>query len=193
MSDSEHDSLRHSITEATSEAELLEIAERLGIDLVDDGIAEATGRPVDRFVVGTLAEVATFFGRALQTVKQWRTESPPMPGSPGAYDLAEVSRWVLARAERRSTEEVSEKRELEKQKLRLELQAKQLKLDTDRSRLVERDSVLAENRKAFARVRVRLEAIPEELASSLPPEIAGDVVADLKHKIHLALKELAGR
>lgn len=174
---------------ATDEAEILALSDALGLDL-DEPAADLDR---DRFVVRSLADVAEFFDVALQTAKQWRSERPPMPGEAdangrGRFDLAEIVRWRLAKAERQETRELTEKRELEKRKLEIEIEAKQLKLDQERGRLVLRDDVAAGNRRVFAHIRARVEAIAEEMAASL----TADQVVDMKNKIHLALRDLSG-
>ena len=55
------------------------------------------------FVVSKLAEVADFFGVALQTVKQWRVDAGgAMPGTSGAFNLRDVARWRMSRITDRS-------------------------------------------------------------------------------------------
>jgi phage terminase Nu1 subunit (DNA packaging protein) len=51
----------------------------------------------DRWTVTRLADVAEFMGLSIQTVKQWRTEPNPMPGTPGSFNLADVVKWYRAR------------------------------------------------------------------------------------------------
>ena len=48
-----------------------------------------------RFVVETLGEVAAFFGVQEQTVRTWRLRADPMPGSPGEWNLSEITRWRI--------------------------------------------------------------------------------------------------
>lgn len=86
--------------DATYLAELLASAETPeDLAAIEQLLAEQEARTaaVGKWRARTLAEVAQFFGLAVQTVKQWRTESPPMPGGDGGYDLSEVVRWRLAK------------------------------------------------------------------------------------------------
>lgn len=82
------------------------------------------------------------------------------------------------------------KTELECEKLELENARRRLKLEAERGRLVLREAVKTKNERLFHRIRARLEATPEELASSLPPEIRSDYLADGRQKISLLLREL---
>ena len=59
-----------------------------------------------------------------------------------------------------------------------------------KAELVRKDAVLPAVMQQYAQVRSRLEALPEELAGSYPPEIRVDLISDSKHKIQLALREL---
>ncbi len=58
----------------------------------------------------TLRDVAEFFGVQEQTVRQWRMRSDPMPGKPGEWDLAEITRWRIAseRSKHRPRNEASD-------------------------------------------------------------------------------------
>ena len=50
----------------------------------------------DTNIVSTLGEVAAFFGVQEQTCRAWRMRADPMPGEPGVWDLAEITRWRIA-------------------------------------------------------------------------------------------------
>ena len=65
------------------------------LDAVESALSalETPREAPGRFVLATLGEVAEFFGLALQTVKEWRCASPPLPGEPGNYQLKEIVRW----------------------------------------------------------------------------------------------------
>ncbi len=47
-------------------------------------------------IVSTLGEVAAFFGVQEQTCPAWRMRADPLPGEPGVWDLAEITRWRIA-------------------------------------------------------------------------------------------------
>ena len=48
------------------------------------------------YVASTLGEVAAFFGVQEQTCRAWRMRADPLPGEPGVWDLAEITRWRIA-------------------------------------------------------------------------------------------------
>jgi hypothetical protein len=127
-----------------------------------------------RFVVGTLREVAEFVGMAPQTVKQWRGGSAGMPGKPGHYDLGECVRWLLARCEKRQGGESQastrlmqveiERAEIDVAKRRLQFaQLDASALDTEEvARLFER--TIAEHNSQAAQAGDRIIALlPDEL------------------------------
>ena len=77
-------------------------------------------------------------------------------------------------------------------KMEFEAELKRLKVAKEKGLLVDRESVKAFVEEMFHRVRARLEQIPQEVATTVPPEIRADVMADFKHKISLVLRELEG-
>ena len=174
------------------------------VETIEKFLAEELGEPLekplpaanDRWLVPTLGEVAGFFDVHLQTVKQWRTEASPMPGEPGRWNLQDISRW---RFEKLSTRQPASggdqpprgKERLECRKLRIENARRQLKLDQEEARLVSREAWNAAAEQLFHRIRVRLQAIPDELCTTLPPEMLTDTVCDWKSKIDLILREMA--
>ena len=53
-----------------------------------------------KHVVKTQAEIAAFFGVAVQTVKEWRRND--MPGRPGRWGLLDIAVWKLGRVQQRA-------------------------------------------------------------------------------------------
>ena len=78
---------------------------------------ERAERTRDKWVCRTLAEVAEFFGLAVQTVKQWRIESPPMPGADGKYPLRDIVQWRLNKLAGSSVLDAKRQADLESIKL----------------------------------------------------------------------------
>ena len=96
LTSTETDSLADFLNSATSPEDLQAVEQ-----LMEEATAEKqrqtptqSQRPKsnDRWNVPRLADVAEFMGVALQTVKQWRTESNPMPGTPGEFNVADVAK-----------------------------------------------------------------------------------------------------
>lgn len=131
-------------------------------------------------------------GAALQTVKQWHSGTPPMPGKPGQYDLGECVRWRLARekhggesqASARLTQIEIERAEIEVAKRRLQLaQLEASVLDAeDVARLFER--TIAEHNSQAAQAGDRILALlPENLdpeARKLVAEGVNRILDDLR-------------
>jgi phage terminase Nu1 subunit (DNA packaging protein) len=148
----------------------------------------------DEFVVPTLAGVQRFFNCSHQTSKEWRNQGMPVRDD-GKYDLKAIFDWWLSKGKWRHTSHGKEaiakaRAPLEEQKLEVEVDHKRLKLARDKGELVERELAHATVEEMFHRVRTRLEAIPEELAASMPPEIRAAMVDDARSKIRLILRQM---
>lgn len=145
----------------------------------------------DEFVVRTMTSVARFFEVARPTLKDWRNRGMPVRED-SRYDLREIFRWwkadKLPRIQHNQPKANTDN--LEQQKLEIEVAHKRLKLQIDAGELVQRELAHAMVENMFHRVRTRLEAIPEELSSSLPPEIRATYIEDAKQKVRLVLREM---
>jgi phage terminase Nu1 subunit (DNA packaging protein) len=145
-----------------------------------------------RWLVGAVGDVAGFFGVSPETVTKWRQKG--MPGKPGKFPLDKIAQWVretiYPRQGAGQNGELS-KAAAEQRKLMAEARTKELKLALLRGRLVERSAVMAENEQMFAKIKARLEAIPEEVGTSLPPALQQDIVSDWRYKLDLVLRELS--
>ena len=129
----------------------------------------ATHEPPHRWAVSTLAEVAEFFGYAFQTVKQWRCQVPPMPGTPGHWQLSDIAQWKLKKT---SNEEISiAKRQQDLQLGQVQLEAKMLALEKERCQLLDRGDIERWAATALIEARVMIMSLPERLATSAPPEM----------------------
>jgi phage terminase Nu1 subunit (DNA packaging protein) len=145
----------------------------------------------DEFVVNTLTAVARFFSVARPTVTEWRNSGMPVRDD-GRYDLSMIFHWWKDSEKGTRTKGTSSKppASLETQKLEIEIAHKRLKLQMDAGELVNRELAYSTIESMFHRVRTRLEAIPEELSSSLPPDIRATYIEDSKQKIRLVLREM---
>ena len=146
----------------------------------------------DEFVVETLTAVQRFFGVSRTSTKEWKNSGMPVR-SDGRYDLKEVFDWWLA-SERYTyavTAGASQSSDdLEHAKLAIEVDHKRLKYLRELNELVDRGAAKAAVAQMFHRVRARLLAAPEELASSLPAEIRSGYIEDAKHRVSLVLREM---
>ncbi len=88
-------------------------------------------KTLDRFVVGTLREVAAFFGVTTGAIRKWRDEGCP-GNTGGGWDLAAIAKWRTARvradtdpemraARLRLAEAAARSRELENGRIEREL------------------------------------------------------------------------
>ena len=117
----------------------------------------------------TLGEVAEFFSMALQTVKQWRMETPPMPGSDGVYPLPEITRW--RRDKDLQTDLAAAKRKQDFELGRIQVETKQIELDREKALILDRQDVELWAATALIELREGIMQLPEMLAASAPQEL----------------------
>lgn len=159
--------------------------------------------PNGRYLTG-LQKVADFYELSLKTVKQWRTQGMPDRTSQG-WDLLAIIRWrdkrmaLLAGGRVGAVDRMdapaadADKASLAEQKRVAEVisnRKKLLELQEMQGKLVDADAARAQFEQMGNAVRQRLEALPGELASSVPPEIRPDFLADATHKVRLACLEI---
>lgn len=149
-----------------------------------------------RWIATSMEEVAEFFGVTPTLVRRdWKHQG--MPGGKGSYPLDEIARW---RAERlRDTSRVPEADDLKERQAKAktekeEITAKQKLLDyqKDAGEVINKKEAMAEIEEMFHRVRAQLEQLPQRLATTLPPENRAQLIADMRHMIHLTLREMEG-
>lgn len=123
----------------------------------------------DMFVATTLGEIAELFGVNVQTVKQWRTESPPMPGVSGAYPIGDVIRWRLAKVQNNDLATAQKQQNLELGEIKL--QTERMELAKAKGELLDRSDVELWAASALIEAREMIMSLPEMLATSSPPEL----------------------
>lgn len=144
--------------------------------------------PSPKWIVPTLTEVATFFGVATSTVKGWRMESPPMPGSDGSWPLDAITRWRhakiigsdLATAQKQATLESTQ----------LANDAKRLELSKERGELLDRGEVELWASQAIICFREICMSLPDTLATSCPHELRNFVREEADRVVRAALTTL---
>ena len=147
--------------------------------------------------VKTLAEVAEFFGYAVQTVKNWRTETPPMPGGgPEGYDLSEVVKWKIDRLNSVGVRHEKHMQDLERGRVKLE--GERLELAKLRKTMVELEEVEAWASVALSEARDLCMQLPGLVVAALPREdqdraieIAENHVRDILTTLRKRLEENA--
>ena len=117
----------------------------------------------------TLGEVAEFFSMALQTVKQWRMETPPMPGSDGVYPLKEIVKWRLDKV--LQSDLAAAKRQQDFELGRIQVKTKQIELDREKALILDRHDVELWAAQALVEIRETVMQLPEMLAASAKPSL----------------------
>lgn len=123
----------------------------------------------DKWTASTLGEVAEFFGMALQTVKQWRMETPPMPGSEGKYPLQQITQWRLNKVSQADL--AAAKRQQDYELGRILVESKQIELDREKALILDRHDVELFVATALVELRETIMQLPEKLAASAPQEL----------------------
>ena len=177
-------------SDVNSLAELLASAETPeDLAAIEQLLAEQEARTaaVGKWRARTLAEVAQFFGLAVQTVKQWRTESPPMPGGDGGYDLSEVVRWRLAKLQNSGA--MDAKRQAEVEAIKLVNERRTMENAQRRGLLIEREEVERDMSLLWSRLAARLQGIGERVAGLVPQEIKATTKERVEQEIRVIQKE----
>lgn len=140
-----------------------------------------------QYVVRSVNELAEFFGTSRQTIAAWKRRG--MPQRRNGYDLAAVAKWRLK--EELSTAKPADEADAKALNLLWQARTRELKFKHLIGELVRRDVVQSAISQLFNMIRQRLQAIPGELASGVPPEQRADVVLDLENRIAMILNQMA--
>lgn len=150
----------HELLLSAETPEQLQHAERMLVQL------EAEQAQQNRWRCDGLKHVAEFFGVSLSTVKQWRQESPPMPGDETGYDLREVVAWRIAKQAASPLREEKQRQEIELGEIRKQQQ--QIELDKLRGALVALSDVEEWATHAIVQFREAVMQIPQAVAQFAP-------------------------
>jgi len=149
--------------------------------------AEERRQHSTRWECRTLAEVAEFFGLAVQTVKQWRTESPPMPGVEGRYPLQQIVAWRLAKLQSNSTSDAKKLAEVEA--IRLVNERRTMENAHKRGLLIEREEIERDMSLLWSRLSARLQGIGERIAALVPAEMKATTKQRVEQEVRVIQKE----
>lgn len=150
------------------------------------------------WIVARQADVVRFFRVSRSTVDEWQKAG--MPGRPGRWDLSEIVAWKAARARDPETTAAADgsaaewlARRRKAEALLAEHKAEAMRIDNAERAggLVPRGDVLQEASMAFANVKERLLACPQEMEMRFPAETRIDNTRDFEEFIYRVLKELA--
>lgn len=152
--------------------------------------------------MATLGEVAAFFGVAVQTAKQWRTGSDPLPGRPGAFDLSACARWLLEREKQhaRRPQEGSRLEQLQEAKLALEIKRRDVLLKRLTGDLVDVDAVARLFERSIAEHNAQADQLKDRILLLLPEHLTAPererilrgvtkAIDDLRHQLADAAAE----
>lgn len=179
-----------------SEGDLAELDRLIAASVIDSEnethAEHAPSTPHSKFTARTLGEVAAFLGVQLQTVKEWRSGPDPMPGSEGAWPLAEIVRWRFAKLQFQLREPTgSGKAARQDTQLDIRNARELLKLRHESGELISREAAKTAVRQMFHRLRGQIQPIPELLAASVPADQRADFLFDARTRVNLFLNSLA--
>lgn len=145
--------------------------------------------PQKKWEASTLSEVAEFFGLAVQTVKQWRIESPPMPGGEGRWPLQEIVRWREAKLKSSDIKAAKLKQDFERGEI--DLESKRMELIKEKGELVEVADVERWAAIAITESRERIMALPGMISGSVSQELREMVREETERHCREVLNTLA--
>lgn len=147
-----------------------------------------------RYAVGQKA-LADILGVTTRTIQNYKSDGMPGPDDQSRYDVAKCKAWREENIRDREELDVSE---LKEALIRAELaktEAQAAKLQLANAKEAGELMYVADARQAMAeraiRIRLRLEACPQEMEMTFPEATRAQNVADFENYIHLLLKEMA--
>lgn len=160
------------------------------LQAVADLVSEQERGQADRsrWEVVTLGDVAEFFGLNTQTVKQWRTESPPMPGREGAWPLPAIVKWRHQKLTQSDIRTARQQADLELQQVAVE--QKRLELARQKGELVPLADVELWASEFIVMTREMLLKLPEDIATSADPSLREDARKEADECVRNVLKML---
>lgn len=137
------------------------------------------------FSVSTLGEVAAFFGLSEQTVKQWTTRNPPLPGKHGDWPLREIVQWREAWLTQADLQARQRQQNYDLGQIKLERD--QLDLAEKRKQLLRREDVELWAATALTEMREMTLQLKEMLTASAPAELKDHVRTETERHLRDAL------
>jgi hypothetical protein len=131
------------------------------------------------------------FGLAVQTVKEWRLASPPMPGEPGNYPLPEIVRWRLSRL--KNNDLTDELRRADLEKTQVQIEAARIALDEKKANILDRGDVELWAATFIIEARESIMQLPEMLAASAPTAMKDFVRSETDRHCRDVLNQTAKR
>jgi hypothetical protein len=162
-------------SDASYLAELLASADTPDdLQAVEQLLAEQEARRAQqpKWTAATLAEVAEFFGLALQTV---------------GYPLKEVVAWRLAKLQSNSTSDAKKLAEVEA--IRLVNERRTMENAHKRGLLIEREEIERDMSLLWSRLSARLQGIGERIAGLVPAEMKATTKQRVEQEVRVIQKE----
>lgn len=122
-----------------------------------------------KFIASTLAEVASVFGVSEATVRQWRLETPPMPGHETWYSIPECVQWRIARVTLADLAAAKKQQDYDAGAIKLERE--RIELAREKGEIVDRTDVDLWASVALTEMRESIMRLPEVLAAASPPDL----------------------
>ncbi len=142
----------------------------------------------------TLGEIGAWFGVRPQTVRAWRMENPPLPGTPGWYVLDEIEAWKAARDARN---EIPGMAELNIASQRAELarrlesvRSRRTKNDRLENSLIRQTELIRDIRTGVSMLTERLRKLPAEIVANVPQELSEATQNEVMQTVNLGLAGL---
>ncbi len=143
--------------------------ERVRAWLLEHGLAEAV-EPAR--VARSLAEVAQFLGLSERRVAEFRTRG--MPGTPGAYPLAEIGDWYERAVRQQSGADHAA------ELMRIRARREQLELQSREGRLVDVDIPARIFEASAAHARQLFDQLPDRILAALPEALPPELRARVR-------------
>jgi phage terminase Nu1 subunit (DNA packaging protein) len=145
----------------------------------------AAGPP---WIVATQEQVADFFGRSTETVKDWRAKGMPGaaggPGAPGRYDLREILAWRDANIAPSGRDEglrpdgdgqrTISRAEADRRRAVADAQRAELRVTRERNQVMDVAAVVREYQHHATHARALFEQVPHRLMEELPETATAD-------------------
>lgn len=133
------------------------------------------------------------------TIGKYLRRGMPTKG-PAGYDVRRCQRWVdeyvapNRRGDRRQQQEAGgggeSKADLECEKLRIDIQRRKLWLAREAGKLVDRSAAEATLRRILTLISNRLDVLPSEAVSGVPPDLRPEIIGSLETSIRMVRREI---
>lgn len=147
-------------------------------------------------VVKTQKEVAGHFDVTLDTIRNWRARTPPMPGKQGHYDLEQIAEWKektfrQPRDSRREDAATLKRVEILNYDARIQAakaEAAERKNQLEQAQIVRLDDVEQFVSEFLSEARRQVLRIPRDMKQGYPENLRKQIEEDLRERLEIYLK-----